>query len=258
VYFYEEMIRKVLRGEENSTILVVCGTGDDAQVLRALGYANVTVTNLDSRRADGIAPYAWEMQDAEALSYPDASFDWVIEASGLHHCASPHKALIEMYRVCRKGLLAMEARDSLVMKVAIALGLVPQFEQIGVATCGYETGGIRDTPTPNYILRWTEKDVHKVLESAYPAHLHEVRFYYGLRVPNYRLVMFSPFKRAAASGLSGMLTLFNFAFPKQGNRFAWAALKTGKLKPWMEPDGVHLRRDFDMGMDPAKYRGYSE
>jgi len=179
----------------------------------------------------------------------------VIEDAGLHHCASPHKALIEMYRVCRKGILALEARDSLVMRSAVALDLVPQFELIAVALAGF---GLRDTPIPNYIYRWTEREVRKTLESAYPHHVHDIEFFYGLRVPNYRLSMLSWPKRVATWGLSQGLRGFNLIARRQGNHFGWVAKKTGQLKPWMESDGIRMRRDYDIGMDPKKYRGYHE
>lgn len=239
----------------NDSILVVCGTGGDAKIFRDIGFTNVTISNLDKDRTDGIAPYEWVREDAEQLSYSDNSFDWVIEDAGLHHCASPHKALTEMYRVCRKGIIALEARDSTAMRGAIALGLVPQFELIGVAIAGF---GLRDTPIPNYIYRWSEREVHKTLESAYPQHIHDIDFFYGLRIPNYRMVMFSPMRRAATWVLSHGLRAVNLIARRQGNHFGWVARKTGLLKPWMEADGTHLRRDYDMGMDPKKYRGYRE
>lgn len=258
MHFYEKVIRKALTQELDSSILVVCGTGGDAKILRAIGFKNVTVTNLDEDRTDGIAPYQWDRQDAEHLTYSDGSFDWVIEDAGLHHCTSPHKALIEMYRVCRKGVLALEARDSVTMRVAIALGFVPAFEQIAVALSGYRYGGVRNSSIPNFIYRWTEREVVKTLESAYPHHTHEVQFFYGLRIPNYRMVMFSPLRRVATWLLSHSLRIVNIIARRQGNHFGWVARKTGQLKPWMESNGTHLRRDYDMGMDPKKYRGYRE
>ncbi len=258
MHFYEKIIREALAHELDSSILVVCGTGGDAKILRDIGFRNVTITNLDEDRTEGIDPYPWARQDAEQLTYPDESFDWVIEDAGLHHCASPHKALIEMYRVCRKGILVLEARDSVVMRTAIALGFVPQFEQIAVALVGYGYGGVRNSSIPNFIYRWTEREVGKTLESAFPHHEHDIRYFYGLRIPNYRMVMFSPAKRAATWMLSNALRVVNVVARRQGNHFGWVARKSGRLKPWMEADGLHLRRDYPLGMDPKKYRGYRE
>lgn len=258
MHFYEKVIREVLAQNVNDSVLVVCGTGGDAKILRDVGFHDVTVTNLEEDRTEGIAPFNWARQDAEALTYPDGSFDWVLVDAGLHHCASPHKAMLEMYRVCRKGILVLEARDSLVMRIAIALGFVPQYEQIAVALTGYKYGGVRGSSIPNYIYRWTEREVLKTLETWAPHQVHEVRFFYGLRIPNYRMVMFSPVRRMATWVLAHGLRVVNVVARRQGNHFGWVAYKTGRLKPWMEADGLHLRRDYDMGMDPKKYQGYRE
>ena len=50
-----------------------------------------------------MAPYRWELADAEALPYEDDAFDWAVISAGLHHCRSPHAALLELYRVARRG-----------------------------------------------------------------------------------------------------------------------------------------------------------
>jgi len=255
MHFYEQVIRQGLSDHLQDSILVACGTGGDAKILRSIGFTNVTITNLDKDRTDGIAPFTWKREDAEALSFPDGSFDWVLVDAGLHHCASPHKAFTEMYRVCRKGALVLEARDSLVMRLAVKLGLVPEWEQIAVALTG---AGLRAGPIPNYIYRWTEREVWKTLESAYPNHAHRLRFFYGMRVPNYRLSMLSPPKRVATLALSYALKAFNLVARRQGNHLGWIAYKTGQLKPWMLPDGLHMRPDYDIGMDPRKYSGYRE
>jgi ubiquinone/menaquinone biosynthesis C-methylase UbiE len=84
--------------------LVVCRGEFDRDTLLEEGYTAVTISNLDDRvRGDEFAPYAWSFQDAEALSFPDRSFDYCIVHAGLHHCASPHRALLEMYRAARRA-----------------------------------------------------------------------------------------------------------------------------------------------------------
>jgi ubiquinone/menaquinone biosynthesis C-methylase UbiE len=55
---------------------------------------------------DEFAPFSWSFQDAEQLSFEDEAFDYVFVHAGLHHCASPHRALLEMYRVARRGIMA--------------------------------------------------------------------------------------------------------------------------------------------------------
>ncbi len=57
--------------------------------------------------------------------------------AGLHHCGSPHRALLEMYRVARKAAVVFEARDSLMMRSAVALGFTNDFELEAVSSEGY-------------------------------------------------------------------------------------------------------------------------
>jgi len=44
-----------------------------------------------------------EKQEMESLTYPDEFFDIVHSVNALDHCLNPHKALKEMYRVCKSG-----------------------------------------------------------------------------------------------------------------------------------------------------------
>jgi ubiquinone/menaquinone biosynthesis C-methylase UbiE len=90
---------------KNKSVLVVCGGELDRNIVVDEGFTAVTISNLDERiRGNEFAPYAWSFQDAEALSFPDDAFDYCMVHAGLHHCASPHRALLEMYRVARRGV----------------------------------------------------------------------------------------------------------------------------------------------------------
>jgi SAM-dependent methyltransferase len=127
---YKKALTTLLRDGAISlddSIVVFCGGTVDADALRELGFKNVTITNLDERY-EACAPYQWSLQDAEGTSFKDASYDWAMVHAGLHHCYSPHRALLEMLRVTRKGVLVIEARDSALMRAAVKLGLTPDFE----------------------------------------------------------------------------------------------------------------------------------
>src|SRR5262245_12517528 len=103
--FYVDVLQLLVRADRISKfdrVLVVCGGSLDEQVFALTGFPNVTVTNLDDADAN-------VRQDAENLSYDDGSFDLVVVHAGLHHCYSPHRALLEMYRVARKCVLAFES-----------------------------------------------------------------------------------------------------------------------------------------------------
>jgi ubiquinone/menaquinone biosynthesis C-methylase UbiE len=98
--FYALTLTKLLnRGvlDRGHRILVVCGGRPDQEVLLGLGFQKVTISNLDERMTGNeFAPFEWSYQDAEALSCGDAQFDFCIVHNGLHHCYSPHRALLEM------------------------------------------------------------------------------------------------------------------------------------------------------------------
>jgi SAM-dependent methyltransferase len=239
-----------LRISPDARLLVVCGGAYDSAALRAAGFREVTISNVDTRQTS--SGFAWAYQDAESLTYPDASFDWVIVNGGLHHCASPHRALLEMYRVCRVGVLVSEARDSLLMRAAVRLGIVPQFELEAVVLEGGETGGVRNSAVPNFIYRWTEREIRKTIESAHPQSVHDFRFFYGLSFPTARLAM-SAF-RFIVGPLNAVAWVIQRLMPRQGNLFGIAILKTGEFKPWIDVSGTRMNRNYALNFDPAKYR----
>jgi SAM-dependent methyltransferase len=247
-FFYKEVLRKSSLPRDQS-VLVVCGGKLDRDTLLGEGFITVTISNLDERvRGDEFAPYAWSFQDAEALGYPDGSFDYCIVHNGLHHCASPHRALLEMYRVARKGVLAFEARDSLLMRTAIRTNRVPAYEAAAVRTHGFRYGGVRNSCVPNYIYRWTESEVEKTIASYAPHAPHRIQFFYGLRIPEERLPFASSRRLHWLSyGAKRALEVGTRVFQKEGNLFAFSIEKPqdGALFPWLKS-----RTEFD-----PQYRG---
>jgi SAM-dependent methyltransferase len=235
--FYERVLRSLLdQGlfRLDQRVLVVAGGELDRAVFGACGFADVTFTNLSD---DGT-----ERQDAEALSYDDDSFDVAVISAALHHCASPHRALLELYRVGREGLLALEARDSALMRVAQRLGVVDDYELTAVADNDFTSGGMRNTAVPNYVYRWTEREVEKTIASAAPQRRHRFVYFRELELPVSVLELGgkSRWRYAAAP-----LRLVTKVVPSQANLFAFAVFR-GELQPWMRdeasPDVAEVRR----------------
>ncbi|HUZ82269.1 MAG TPA: methyltransferase domain-containing protein, partial [Gaiellaceae bacterium] len=136
--FYERALRSLLDDgliERDWRVLVVAGGDVDRDAFTANGFSDVTITNLTPGPGE-------ERQDAEDLTYEDDSFDFAVISAGLHHCASPHRALLELYRVARHGLLALEARDSMLMRLAQRAGVVDEFELTAVAANEFRSGGV--------------------------------------------------------------------------------------------------------------------
>jgi SAM-dependent methyltransferase len=221
------------------SVLVICGGALDEEVMNQVGFTNFTITNLDSNMAN-------RRQDAENLTYENGSFDIVVVHAGLHHCHSPHRALLEMYRVARKCAVAFEARDSLMMRIAVRCGFTMDYEVDAISADG-KRGGVADSGVPNFIYRWTERDVRDTIASYDPAYVPQIKFFYDLRVPIQR------FARAGnrAMGIVGRLIeplskAIAAVAPKQCNEFAFAISKTGVLQPWI------LGNPHDVGSDDGR------
>lgn len=239
--FYGECVNDWI-ADRDASVLVVGAGRNDAGVFRGLGWRNVTLTDLDGRVFEGAGEYAVEKQDVEDLSYADGSFDYAVAHAMLHHCRSPHRALLEMYRVARRGVLAIEARDSLTIRTARRLGHSSLYETGAVRSHEGRSGGVANTHVPNHIYRWTETEFRKAIRSYSPEMRHRFRFRYGIK--------FAPLLRAQdRPGLVGKAAVLgNLALraataltPGQRNLFAMFVEKPSGpegLQPWLrERDG---------------------
>lgn len=228
--FYVDVLKKLLGAGTiaiSDTILIVCGGPLDERVARQVGFTDFTITNVDDEAAG-------QHQDAENLSYSDNSFDVVIVHAGLHHCHSPHRALLEMYRVARKCAVAFEARDSLMMRAAVRLGLTLEYETNAISPDG-QSGGVANTGIPNFIYRWTERGVRDAIASYDPARAPQIRFFYDLRFPIQRLTRDgSTLLRLAAQTAEPLSKVIAAVAPSQCNEFAFAVSKTGRPHPWIK------------------------
>jgi SAM-dependent methyltransferase len=235
--FYASVLES-LNIENTESITVLCGGPYDAKTLSAVGFKNAIITNVDHH--DGVtdlAPYSWAYQDAENVTMADDSTDWAIVHAGLHHCASPHRGLCEMLRIARKGVVVIEARDSLLMRFAHKLELGQEFETAPALISGGKFGGFRNTKIPNYVYRWTEREFEKTVHSYFPQYEFAFSHRYGYLIPTQGMAMSRSMVKRAIVRLVDILTpFFEVLLPKQGNRFAMIAQKTDKLKPWLKHD----------------------
>ena len=241
--FYRRTLEKLLADgaiARSVNVLVVAGGTEDRDALLLTGFENVTISNIDEA-ASAFEPYAWSRQDAERLEYPDDSFDFAIVSAGLHHCASPHAALLEMYRVARCGLLAIESRDSFVMRLAIRLRLLEEYELTAVYANDFIAGGLRNSPVPNYVYRWTERELEKTIASYAPYARPRVRFFHEFELPVETLGFERSRARAfALRALAPAASALARVLPSQANLFAFAVLKPrlpDELFPWLTQDG---------------------
>lgn len=239
--FYQTLLKSLLSRSvlnKDSSIVVVCGGPTDKVILEELGFTNVTITNLD-QRLDGEAfhPYSWAHQDAEALTFADGAFDFGIVHQGLHHCRSPHRALIELFRVSRLGVLGIEPRDSAWVRLLVKFGFGEDFELAAVVGNDFSAGGLRNSAVPNFVFRWSEREIMKVFNSYAPWETPEVVFFNTLRInwERYQFLRSGLLKTTIRFG-APLLECLARVFPALGNRFGFVVLRPGpgkNLKPWI-------------------------
>lgn len=246
--------RRVLAGllddgliRRDMSVLVAAGGKADRDVLLALGFEDVTISNLDEREAGaGLEPFGWRYEDAESLSLEDAAVDVAIVSAGLHHCRSPHRALLELYRVSRVAVVALESRDSALMRLGARLGAVDDYELGAVAAHGLAAGGVANTSTPNYVYRWTEREVEKTIASFAPHARHTVRFFRQFELPDVLVESVRGPRGVALRALRPAVALVARVLPSQANLFAFAIAKPQlprDLQPWLRLEDGRVEPD---------------
>tara|TARA_B110000483_G_C18031754_1_gene479039 strand:- start:88 stop:789 length:702 start_codon:yes stop_codon:yes gene_type:complete len=179
--FYKQNFLKNINKNEN--FLLISGSIHEIQILKNLGYTNFTTTYHDEKEEKNLQNYGFEINknlfraDVRNLKFENQSFEYVITNATLHHVDQPHKAITEMYRVAKKGVLVIESNDSLIMQIACKLKFAEEFE-ISSIDLKNNSGGLLDTGVPNYVYRWTEREIIKTLKSYDPSNITHVSFSY--------------------------------------------------------------------------------
>ena len=250
--FYETVVEKVI-ANKHATVLICGGGPNDASVFKNLGYTNVTVSNLDERmQGDEYLPYKWQFENAEQLSYKDGSFDYVVTHAAIHHASSPHRMVTEMYRVAAKGMLAFESRDSFTMRFLERTNMTQTYEHAAVYYNDCKFGGVNNTEIPNYIYRWTEREIEKTIRSYAPHVKNKFSYWYHAAFPcTPELEKNGGMKYLLLKIAKPFFFLFTKLFPKQQNQFAFYVEKADPavaLFPWLTMDRstkeIHFNRDW--------------
>jgi SAM-dependent methyltransferase len=213
-----------------SAVLVLGAASDDVQILEKAGFCNLTLSNVN-RNEEAI------QLNAESLDLPDGSYDLVVAHSTLHHCRCPYKALAEMLRVSRKWVVFFEPNDSFAARISVFMGLTEAYEVRAVIDNRYVRGGSMDTDVPNFIHRWTPRELAKVAMSAVPDRQLAC---YSFRYWDFNLTEHElEFTRSTPGNLRRLAQTFrgplNFLPPIrcQGNHFFGAVAKLG-YHPWIK------------------------
>lgn len=226
--FYRRVLSEIIT-DKTASILVCGGDITDKEVFASLGYLNVVISGME-RRVYDYSPFAWREENVESLSLPDKSVDYTVIHAAIHHTRLPHKVLTELYRVSKKGALAFESRDSLLIRFAERLGLTQSYEVAG----NYPGMGVNGTDIPNFIYRWTEREIRKTISSYSPYFGHRILFRYGTVWPSGPDL--SKTKKLVIKLIRPLYNAFVKLFPRQQNQFAFYIEKPSmpeSLLPWL-------------------------
>jgi ubiquinone/menaquinone biosynthesis C-methylase UbiE len=136
---FNRVIRLLGRSLQGLDVLVICcGSGMDAEYLARRG-ARVVAMDISSgclararvRAGRYGVDYILVRGDAENLPFRDSSFDYVFVHDGLHHLPEPERAIREMARIARGGILITEPADATLTKVLIRSRVMKPYEQAG-------------------------------------------------------------------------------------------------------------------------------
>src|SRR4051812_48704545 len=269
--FYSVLRRHMRAGKLSAegSLLAVGASGEDAGILQAAGFRDITLSNYSHGRE-------WERMavvgsrfptlrlDVEQLDVPDGSFDVVFAHEVLHHCRSPHRALCEMLRVARRHVVFMEPNDSWFMRRLVQLHLSSPFEVFAVVAHEYLSGGVRDTQIPNLIFRWNERDVRQTVAAFLPEEVVDVHAYpyWELNAQEFDLEIRKQTKLSQMAtvfgGMHNFVRLLHVLSPalnalptvrKQGNKFFCCLQRTHRLREWLREEGgsVVFNREYGRG-----------
>ena len=197
IKFYENLLKKNIK-HKNSKIIVFGAGENDLNVFKRLDFTNTTFTNLNkSNETIKINIHDNKLQDE--------AFDYSVTNASIHHSSKPHLAILEMYRISKKGILIIEANDSLLVRLAVKLNYAEKFELSAVKN---GSTGVDDTNIPNYVYRWSEREIYKLLNSYKPEIIHNINFEYEnhIKLNDIKFLFIKPF-----------LSLFFKLFKKQQN-----------------------------------------
>lgn len=217
--FYKNQIAKYIKNK-NSKILVLGAGQLDNQIFSELNYTNVTFTNIENSIEENLNYFS----NIHEIKLKDNSYDYCVAHACIHHSSKPHMAILELYRVSSKGVLCIEARDSLLSRFACKFKLSEDYE-LSAVNKNKISGGVDNTSIPNFVYRWTEREVLKLLNSYEPKIIHKINFDYGhhLKFTNSKFILI-------------LFKLFFFIFKRQQNLFSFFINKDktkNSYNPWI-------------------------
>jgi SAM-dependent methyltransferase len=121
-----------------SVLEVCCGSGMMAEKFARAGaavtgidFSPAAVARARERARRGGFAARFLVADAESLTFADRSFDVVAVHDGFHHLEHPERAICEIARVARYGVLILDPARAALTRVAVWLGIAVDVEEAG-------------------------------------------------------------------------------------------------------------------------------
>ncbi len=201
--FYQKQLDNFIK-DKDAKILVLGAGSLDKNVFEKLNYKNVTFSNLENTIENNLNFYV----NMHEIQLENNKYDYCVAHACIHHSSKPHSAILELYRVSKKGTLIIESRDSILSRIACRLNLSEEYELSAVKK-NISTGGVDNSNIPNYVYRWTEREILKLIKSYKPELKHRIIFDYGHNI-----------KFSNSIVLKLVFGVFFFFFKKQQNLFS--------------------------------------
>ena len=174
--FYSYILTKYIN--KKMSILVVGANYNDIEVMKNNNLTNVVFSNFEGAI---INDTKFEKIDMTKINYKDNSFDFVVAHAAIHHTSKPHASILEMYRVAKEACIIIEAKDSILMRFLVFFKLAEEYEQSAIGNGNNvfaDYGGVDNSNIPNYVYRWTEREIIKLIKSYQPKKQIKIKFEY--------------------------------------------------------------------------------
>ena len=214
--FYQNQILKFLN--KGKSILVLGASSDEASLFYKLQFKRVALSNIDLAQLKGAEKYKFKkikIDFRNLFKIKNNSYDYVVVHASIHHTSRPHNILLEMYRIAKHGILIVESNDSFIMRLSVKLNFSEDFEKSALNENTY-VGGVDGTNIPNYVYRWTEREIKKLFYSYQPDKKINIVYNYQNNIFNENLSN-NLIKKIIITFSYIFLKIIFFLFPKQQN-----------------------------------------
>ena len=214
--FYQNEISKYLN--KDNSILILGASDQEGQLFQKLRYKKVTLSNVNLVQLKDFKNTQYKKKKLNfnnLSSIKSNCYDYVVVHASIHHASKPHNILLEMYRIAKNGVLVIEANDSLIMRLSVRLNFSEDFEKSALSKKNF-VGGVDGSNIPNYVYRWTEREIKKLFYSYQPDKKINIIFNYQNNIFNENLSN-NFIKKTIIIFTYVFLKIIFYLFPKQQN-----------------------------------------